>query len=178
MLLWCFKFLLLPIQTYKVRSLGHEWMLRRTLAFWRYSSTFQHFRSTGVNDRPFLADVLPGKLFFFLTALKAKIFQRFGGLLTLFLFILSFYIHYMVAIGYTLVYDEADVWWLVRATCLELVGFYDVLGLISLGTGSFKVRVSSRIDLPPIGLEPATYTSEALVAQYGICMVATGIFAY
>jgi hypothetical protein len=56
-----------------------------------------------------LADVLPGKLFFFLTALKAKIFQRFGGLLTLFLFILSFYIHYMVAIGYTLVYDEADV---------------------------------------------------------------------
>ncbi len=36
-----------------------------------------------------------------------------------------------------------------------------------LGSSGVQVTVSSRIDpLSPIGLEPATYTSEALVAQY------------
>jgi hypothetical protein len=34
-----------------------------------------------------------------------------------------------------------------------------------LGSCGLKVTVSSRIPFPPIGLEPATYTSEALVAQ-------------
>jgi hypothetical protein len=36
-----------------------------------------------------------------------------------------------------------------------------------LGSSCLQVKVSSRIDpFPPIGLEPATYTSEALEAQY------------
>ncbi len=51
-------------------------------------------------------------------------------------------------------------------TCVELVVFSTLFLANLLGSGGLQVTVSSSIDPSPMGLEPATYTSEALVAQY------------
>ncbi len=58
------------------------------------------------------------------------------------------------------------------ATCVEPGGFQDVVMANLLGSGDLQVTVSGRIDpFPPMGPQPATYTSEALDAS--ICMVAS-----
>jgi hypothetical protein len=70
----------------------------------------------------------------------------------------------MVAKGYT-VYDKAGSQWRVMNCHGDLRGtggFQDVVKANLLGSGWLQVTVRSRMDpFPPMGLEPATYTSEA-----------------